>query len=99
VADGITAPSDLSSLKEPTPKERQVGNAPGLLVAEASEQLLADDPAKNNASTEDDGGLLVAVEQLTTAHDRYESERSDTTSSQNSAGDDGENRDLNLPKN
>ncbi|MFE2430681.1 hypothetical protein ACFXJ5_28535 [Streptomyces sp. NPDC059373] len=77
-----------------------MGNTPGLLVAEASEHLLADDPAKNtNASTEDDGGLLVAVEQLTTAHDRYESERSDTTSSQNSAGDDGENRDLNLPKN
>ncbi|MEV8476905.1 hypothetical protein [Streptomyces sp. NPDC051173] len=44
------------------------------------------------------GYLLIAVEQLTSAHDRYESERSDVTSSQNSAGDDGENRDLNLPK-
>ncbi|MFG2785859.1 hypothetical protein ACGFY7_49610 [Streptomyces prunicolor] len=43
-------------------------------------------------------GLLVAVEQLTVAHDRSEAERSDVTSSQNSAGDDGDNRDLNLPK-
>ncbi|RSN18765.1 hypothetical protein DMH25_00460 [Streptomyces sp. WAC 01325] len=42
--------------------------------------------------------LLVAVEQLGVAHDRSESERSDITSSQNSAGDDGDNRDLNLPK-
>lgn len=43
-------------------------------------------------------GLLLAVEQLATAHDRSEAERSDITSSQNSAGDDGDNRDLNLPK-
>ncbi|WP_406489711.1 hypothetical protein [Streptomyces phaeochromogenes] len=43
-------------------------------------------------------GLLVAVEQIAVAHDRSESERSDITSSQNSAGDDGDNRDLNLPK-
>jgi hypothetical protein len=43
-------------------------------------------------------GLLVAVEQLAVAHDRSEAERSDVTSSQNSAGDDGDNRDLNLPK-
>ncbi|MFE3070819.1 hypothetical protein [Streptomyces sp. NPDC059247] len=42
--------------------------------------------------------LLIAVEELATAHDRSESERSDITSSQNSAGDDGDNRDLNLPK-
>lgn len=42
--------------------------------------------------------LLIAVEELATAHDRSESERSDVTSSQNSAGDDGENRDLHLPK-
>ncbi|MEZ0112257.1 hypothetical protein ABH920_006276 [Catenulispora sp. EB89] len=48
------------------------------------------------ASAED--GLLLAVETLSTAHDRSESERSDITSSQNSAGDDGENRDLNLPR-
>ena len=43
-------------------------------------------------------GLLMAVEQLTAAHDRHGAERSDTTSSQNSLGDDGENRDLNLPR-
>ncbi|MDX3224526.1 hypothetical protein [Streptomyces sp. ME19-01-6] len=43
-------------------------------------------------------GLLVAVEQLAIAHDRSEAERSDITSSQNSAGDDGDNRDQNLPK-
>ncbi|MFF4802297.1 hypothetical protein ACFY1U_28495 [Streptomyces sp. NPDC001351] len=42
--------------------------------------------------------LLVTVEQLAVAHDRSEAERSDITSSQNSAGDDGDNRDLNLPK-
>lgn len=42
--------------------------------------------------------LLIAVEELAIAHDRNESERSDITSSQNSAGDDGDNRDLNLPK-
>lgn len=42
--------------------------------------------------------LLIAVEELAAAHDRSESERSDVTSSQNSAGDDGENRDLNLSK-
>lgn len=45
-----------------------------------------------------DVGLLIAVEGLATAHDRSEAERSDVTSSQNSAGDDGDNRDLNLPK-
>lgn len=43
--------------------------------------------------------LLLGVQQLASAHDRHEAERSDITSSQNSAGDDGENRDLNLPKN
>jgi hypothetical protein len=43
-------------------------------------------------------GLLLAVEQLTAAHDRHGAERSDPTSSQNSLGDDGENRDLNLPR-
>ena len=46
----------------------------------------------------DEGGLLLAVEQLSAAHDRHEAERSDPTSSQNSLGDDGENRDLNLPR-
>lgn len=51
-----------------------------------------------DATDEDDTGLLLAVEQLAAAHDRCEAEMSDTTSSQNSAGDDGENRDLNLPK-
>lgn len=49
-----------------------------------------------DTSAED--GLLLAVETLSAAHDRHESERSDVSSSQNSAGDDGENRDLNLPK-
>ena len=47
-------------------------------------------------TTTDD--LVLAVEALGTVHDRHEAERSDVTSSQNSAGDDGENRDLNLPK-
>jgi len=47
--------------------------------------------------TENDD-LVLTVEALAAAHDRHEAERSDTTSSQNSAGDDGENRDLNLPK-
>nr|WP_202549541.1 hypothetical protein [Streptomyces sp. SID8352] len=42
--------------------------------------------------------LLIAVEELAIAHDRSEAERSDITSSQNSAGDDGDNRDLNLPR-
>jgi hypothetical protein len=42
--------------------------------------------------------LLIAVEELGAAHDRHEAERSDATSSQNSLGDDGENRDLNLPR-
>ena len=43
--------------------------------------------------------LLLAVEQLAAAHNRGPAMRSDITSSQNSAGDDGENRDgLNLPK-
>lgn len=47
--------------------------------------------------TADDGALLLAVEQITAAHDRHGAERSDPTSSQNSLGDDGENRDgLNL---
>ncbi|WP_201296771.1 hypothetical protein [Nocardiopsis sp. FR26] len=45
-----------------------------------------------------DDGLLLLVEQVGVAHDRHRSEHSDITSSQNSAGDDGENRDLNLPK-
>ncbi|GAA1986625.1 hypothetical protein GCM10009799_10160 [Nocardiopsis rhodophaea] len=49
-------------------------------------------------TTEDPEGLLLAVEHLGVAHDRQRSEHSDITSSQNSAGDDGENRDLNLPK-
>lgn len=41
-----------------------MGNTPGLLVAEASGQLLADDPAKNtNASTEHDLGQAGAVTQ------------------------------------
>ena len=58
---------------------------------------------KAKGTTGQEGGgtsvsLLVAVEQLALAHDRSESERSDITSSQNSAGDDGDNRDLNLPK-
>lgn len=48
------------------------------------------------AETTDD--LVLTVEALAVVHDRHESERSDVTSSQNSAGDDGENRDLNLPK-
>lgn len=58
---------------------------------------------KNTKAKKEGGGtsvgLLVAVEQLAVAHDRSEAERSDITSSQNSAGDDGDNRDqLNLPK-
>lgn len=44
-------------------------------------------------------GLLLAVDSLSAAHDRSEAERSDITSSQNGAGDDGEYRDLNLPRN
>ena len=43
--------------------------------------------------TQNESGLLLAVEELGSAHDRMEAERSDTTSSQNSAGDDGVNRD------
>jgi hypothetical protein len=35
---------------------------------------------------------------LVTAHDRSELERSDVTSPQNGADDDGDNRDLNHPK-
>ncbi|MDO0936594.1 hypothetical protein QQY66_34610 [Streptomyces sp. DG2A-72] len=59
--------------------------------------------AKGTKAKKEGGGgtsvsLLVAVEQLAVAHDRSEAERSDITSSQNSAGDDGDNRDLNLPK-
>jgi hypothetical protein len=58
--------------------------------------------AKSAKAKKEGGGtsvdLLVAVEQLAVAHDRSEAERSDITSSQNSAGDDGDNRDLNLPK-
>jgi hypothetical protein len=46
----------------------------------------------------DNDGLLLAVEQLSAVHDRHGAERSDPTSSQNSLGDDGENRDLNLPR-
>ncbi len=57
-------------------------------------------PVPDRSPTEGgDSGLLLAVQTLTAAHDRCEAERSDITSSQNSAGDDGENRDLNLPKN
>jgi hypothetical protein len=55
-------------------------------------------PQSTPVETSADDGLLLAVETLSAAHDRHESERSDVTSSQNSAGDDGENRDLNLPK-
>ncbi|MFE5162651.1 hypothetical protein ACFRNT_29925 [Streptomyces sp. NPDC056697] len=56
-------------------------------------------PAPDHSPVEGDAsGLLLAVQTLTAAHDRSEAERSDITSSQNSAGDDGENRDLNLPK-
>src|SRR5882762_3127586 len=55
------------------------------------------DTTAATTTTESDG-LLLAVETLAAAHDRHEAERSDTTSSGNSAGDDGENRDLNLPK-
>ena len=60
-------------------------------------------PTAKSAKAKKEGGgtnvgLLVAVEQLAMAHDRSEAERSDITSSQNSAGDDGDNRDLNLPK-
>lgn len=51
-----------------------------------------------DTTDEDDTGLLLAVEQLAAAHDRCEAEMSDISSSQNSAGDDGENRDLNLPR-
>ncbi|GAA0426314.1 hypothetical protein Acor_54950 [Acrocarpospora corrugata] len=46
----------------------------------------------------DQTSLLIAVEELASAHDRQQAERSDLTSSMNSAGDDGDNRDLNLPK-
>lgn len=49
-------------------------------------------------ATETTDDLVLVVEALGAAHDRHEAERSDVTSSQNSAGDDGENRDLNLPK-
>jgi hypothetical protein len=49
----------------------------------------------NDVSTD---SLLLAVEDLTAAHDRHGAERSDPTSTQNSGGDDGENRDLNLPR-
>ncbi|AUA16515.1 hypothetical protein GTZ89_17015 [Streptomyces sp. SID8382] len=56
-------------------------------------------PAPDRCPAEGDAlGLLLVVQTLTAAHDRCEAERSDITSSQNSAGDDGENRDLNLPK-
>lgn len=58
-----------------------------------SEFTPADNPVEG-----DDAGLLLAVHVLSAAHDRCEAERSDITSSQNSAGDDGENRDLNLPR-
>lgn len=57
-------------------------------------------PVDSETATEAGGdGLLLAVQNLAGAHDRHEAERSDITSSQNSAGDDGENRDLNLPRN
>lgn len=52
----------------------------------------------NGHEPERSDSLLLAVEQLTAAHDRHGAERSDPTSSQNSLGDDGENRDLNLPR-
>ncbi|MFC9087679.1 hypothetical protein [Nocardiopsis dassonvillei] len=55
------------------------------------------DLAHTGVTAEHDG-LLLLVEQVGVAHDRHRSEHSDITSSQNSAGDDGENRDLNLPK-
>ncbi|MGW8526230.1 hypothetical protein [Nocardiopsis sp. NPDC055824] len=55
------------------------------------------DLSHTDAAIENDG-LLLLVEQVGVAHDRHRSEHSDITSSQNSAGDDGENRDLNLPK-
>ena len=54
-----------------------------------------DFPPQMDFSADD---LLLAVEALGAAHDRHEAERSDATSSGNSAGDDGENRDLNLPR-
>lgn len=57
--------------------------------------LEADDVATGALSTD---SLLLAVEELTAAHDRHGAERSDPTSTQNSGGDDGENRDLNLPR-
>lgn len=57
-------------------------------------------PVDSGLATEaESDGLLLAVRELAGAHDRHEAERSDITSSQNSAGDDGENRDLNLPRN
>lgn len=53
--------------------------------------------AADATGTEQSGGtgsgLLLAVTQLSAVHNRHEAERSDITSSQNSAGDDGENRD------
>jgi hypothetical protein len=55
----------------------------------------ADTVTTSEANTD---GLLLAVEELTAAQDRHGAERSDPTSSQNSLGDDGENRDLNLPR-
>ena len=54
--------------------------------------------AAAESDTADGGSLLLAVEQLAAAHDRHGAERSDPSSSQNSLGDDGENRDLNLPR-
>jgi len=55
------------------------------------------DTAEARTAGEDDS-LLLLVEQVGVAHDRQRSEHSDITSSQNSAGDDGENRDRNLPR-
>jgi hypothetical protein len=54
-----------------------------------------DTATTDDASTD---SLLLTVEELTAAHDRHGAERSDPTSTQNSGGDDGENRDLNLPR-
>lgn len=56
--------------------------------------------SEHRTTPEKSGGrpLLIAVEQLAAVHNRGPAMRSDITSSQNSAGDDGENRDLNLPK-
>ncbi|QBI55474.1 hypothetical protein [Streptomonospora litoralis] len=46
--------------------------------------------------TPPEDGLLLMVEEVGAAHDRVGAEHSDPTGT--SAGDDGENRDLNLPR-